>query len=580
MPKPHSETGFEIDLTGLLRTGVQLNKFDAGIPFWKTVDGLQFIPGGIRRKPGRGLIIDLGTEPVRGITTINEFSTKVIYAGDLSTLYSYRLDTQAKNTVGTGFSLVEKSGATVWDSGSTTWDSGSTVWDEGVVVANQWSFTNFGKFIFGANSQDKIQVKKNNLNFNDLFNDEVSGGIVNAGGSSYAVADTVTHTGGTGTGLTTTITEVSGGAVTAFEITAFGSGYTTGDTLTQNTTSGSGTGFTLDVTVPDTVFTKAAILTKLGPHILVFNYSTAAGDFPFNFAWCSEDDTDLWVAASTNSAGSLTVREASTAITCVRPLSNGLGVYTESELFFVDYVGTPFYFGYRPVMSSGVGAVSINSVVAVDRKNYGLSRNGLFVTDGSSVQIIGEDEGINDFLKENAAELEQIAAYHDQVHKEITWVLPISDTKPTQELYYNYRDNTFGQRTSDVSAFQESGVFLNPVSGDKDGQLFFEDGSSSVQSTSGTTRAHDLGEPDLIKEATAIRVGKRGSGNPLIEVGWAEDINGTPTYTDSFTVNTTFKEELLRTAGRYLFLRVTSSGASDSWEITHMIVQGRLGGTR
>jgi len=580
MPTPSSSTGFTVDMTPLLSTGLQLNKFDRGIPLWRAIDGIQFTPSGIKRKPGRQHLIDLGSEPIRGLTAVAEFDTKVVYAGDLSSLYSYRLDTNAKQTVGSGYTLVNQSGFTVWDSNSTTWDGGLTVWDEGVVVANQWSFTNFGVFILAANGQDRIQIKKTNTNFNDLYVGEVSGAVVNAPGSGYALGDTLTHLGGTGTGLTTTITGVLGGAVTAFEITAFGSGYTDGDTNTQNTTSGFGTGFTLTVSTPDVTFTTATVLEKLGPHILAFNYKKGTDEYPVSFAWCSEDDVDTWSPSSINSAGDLTIREASSSITCVRQLGNGLGVYTESELFMVNFVGAPFYFGYRPVMSSGVGAVSINSVVVVDRKNYGLSRSGLFITDGSSVQIIGEDEGINEFLIDNSAELEQVAGYHDPVNKEITWAVPISSTSPNTELYYSYRNNTFGKRTSKVSAFQEAGVFINPVSGDTRGKMYFENGASSAQTTSGTTRAHDLGEPDLVKELTSIRVGKRGSGTPKIEVGWAEDINGAPTYVDSFLVNKTFASVPLRTAGRYLFLRVTSNSPSDTWEISHMIVQGRTSGTR
>ena len=582
MPRPTTSTGFKVDLSDFLRTGLQLNKFDKGIPFWASADGIQFTSRGIRRKPTRTLIVDLGSEPIRGITAINEFNTKVAYVGDLSTLYSYRLDTAASNTVGTGYNLTEKGGATVWDSGSTTWDSGSTVWDEGINEADQWSFTNFGTFVFAANGTDRVQVKKNNINFNDLHSTEVSGATVNAGGSGYAVDDTVTHTGGSGTGFATTITEVDAGAVVAFEITNFGSGYANGETLTQNTTSGSGTGFTLDVTVPDAPFTTARIVTRLGPHVLLFNYSTAAGNFPFSFTWCSEDDTDTWVAASTNSAGSLTIREATSPIRCVKPLADGLGVYTDSQLFIVNYVGAPFYFGYRPVMEGALGAVSIDSVAVVNRTHYVLSSRGLFVTDGSNVQRIGIDEGIVDWIEDNIAssELAQVVAYHNQRDTEVVWMLPVGDTKPTKELYFNYENGTFGMRSATTSALLERGVFLNAISGDDEGKIYFEDEGIGAQTTTGRTRAHDLDDPDHIKEVTYIRVGKRGTGNPTIKVGWAESIGETPTFTDTFTVNSDYDEVAINTAGRYLFLDISSSGASDTWEISHLEVIGRTGGTR
>lgn len=582
MPIPPSRTGFKEDFSTLLRSGVQLNKYDKGIPFWKDVDGLQFTESSVKRKPGRELIDNLSSSPIRGMIALNEFDDKVLYCGDLSNIYSWKLSDETTDTVGTGYNLIEKAGASTWDSGGTTWDSGGSVWDEGVLKASRWSFTKFGTWVIAANDTSKMQIKKNNVNFNDLFSGEVTGATVNAGGTGYAVTDTITFTGGTGTGFTATVTEVDATVIIAFEITAFGSGYTDGDTLSQNTTSGSGTGFTCDVTTSDCLFTRVKAVARSGPHILAINYDKAASESPFDFAWCSADDPDTWVPTTSNSAGSLTIREASTPLSCIVPLSNGMAIYTEDQMFLVTYTGAPFYFGYKPVMASGVGAVSSHSVVAVDRKNYGLSRRGFFVTDGSSVQQLGVEEGIDEYIRENIAtsEYAQVTAYHNIKDNEVVWSIPINNTEPTKEVYYNYVNNTFGIRSASISTLINEGVFDNAASGDVSGNIYFENTGSSAQSTSGVTRAHDLGDSDIIKELTSIRVGKRGFGSPVIEIGWANTINGSPTYTDSFTVNETFKEVFLRTAGRYLFLRVTSDSPTDSWELTHMEVQGRSAGTR
>jgi hypothetical protein len=582
MPKPLTQTGFNIDLTELIRSGVQLNKFDKNISFWKNVDGLQFTENSVKRKPGRELIFNFNTEPVRGLIALNEYETKIVYAGDLSNLYSYRLDTNTKNTVGTGYSLVKDAGSTVWDSGPTTWDSTLTVWDEGVVQSSRWSFTRFGTFVIGANNVGPMQIKKSNINFNSLQATKVSGATIHAGGSGYAVGNTIAHTGGAGSGFATKVVTVTGGAITSFEITNFGTGFANNNTLTQASTSGSGSGFQLKVTVPDCPFTRVRAVARQGPHILAINYSTATNDSPFDFAWCSADDPDTWVASATNSAGSLTIRESNTELKCIVPLGSGLAVYSEDQMFLINYTGAPFYFGYKVVTSSGIGAVSSNAVVSVGRKNYGLSRRGLFVTNGSTVEQIGVQEGIEAYIRENIAKTEypQVSAYHNIKNDEVVWSLPINSAEPTEEIYYNYKTGAFGVRTGNISAFTESSVFDNAISGDTSGNIYFEGTGISAQTTTGETRAHDLGDANSIKELTSIRVGKRGLGNPVIQIGWGEDINDTPTYTDSFTVNETFKEEILRTAGRYLFLKVSANSPTDTWELTNMEVQGRTGGTR
>jgi hypothetical protein len=582
MPAPTSQTGFIVDISDLLRSGVQLNKFDRGIPFWKDVDGLQFTESGAKRRPGRTEIADFAGSVIRGITSVKEYDTKVAYAGDLTKLYSYRLDTDTIDTVGTGYVLTESSGATSWDTGTTTWDGETTVWDEGSNEADQWNFTTFGTFVLAADGVGKIKIKKSNVNFNDLFNDEVSLAAINAAGTGYVLGDTVTFTGGAGTGLTATVTEVLGGAVTAIEVTNFGSGYADADTLTQNTTSGSGTGLTLTLTVPDAAFTRVQGLARLGPHILAFNYDKGSIESPFDFAWCSEDDPDTWVAASANSAGSLTIREADTAIKCAAPLGDGIALYTENQMFLVRYSGAPFYFGYRPVMATGVGAVSVNSVVSVDRRNYGLSKRGFFVTDGVQVEIIGREEGINSYLAENIASSEYslVTAYHNKSNDEVVWLVPISSTAINKEIYYNYTYGTFGMRSVTLSAARSSGVFDNDLTGCVSGKLYSEGLGVSAQTTTATTRAHDLDDADRIKELTSIRIGKRGTGSPTLQIGWANTIDAAPIYTDTLMVTEDYKEFFLRTAGRYLFINVSSDSPSDSWELSHMVVKGRVSGER
>ena len=576
------ETAFSVDLSDLIRTGVQLNKFDREIPFWKSSDGVEFTESSIRRKPGRDSIINVGTSPVRGILPVIEDAQKVIYIGDLTSLYTYGQGTSLLDTVGTGYSLIRAGGASEWDSGASEWDSGGSVWDEGILQASQWSMINFGSWVLAANNNQPIQIKKNNVNFNDLLFTEVSGVIITTAGSGYLVDDTITFTGGTGTGLAGTVVEVSGGGVTKIEITNFGSGYLNAETLTQASTSGIGTGVEIQLTVPDTTFTRVRVLSKLGPHVLAFNYDKPGLELGTDFAWCSEDDPDTWVAAAANSAGSLTIREAKSEIKAAVPLGDNIAVYTESQLFIVSYVRAPFYFGYRPAMDSGIGAVSINSVVSVENLNYGLSRRGLFKTDGVNIELIGSDSGVDDYIRDNIASTEypQVTAYHNERNTEVTWSLPINLAEPTQEIFYNYATGAVGLRSSSLSALHDSGIFDLPISGDVSGNVYFEGTGVSAQTTTAETRAHDLGDANRIKELTSLRIGKEGEGDPEVSIGWADSINDTPVYVDSFNTNETFDEHYLRTAGRYLFLKLESTSPSDTWEISSMLLQGRLSGSR
>lgn len=584
--------GFKFDATDLLRTGVYPEAFDRRIPFWETVDGVQYTEFGMRRKAGRDQKHDFSTgshtttKPIRGIATTLEFDDKVAYIGALDKIFSYRLSSLAVDTVGTGYTLLETAGATTWDSSSTTWDSGDTVWDEGINEAEQWSFETFGSFVVGANGSNKPVIKKNNVNFNTFHDDQVSGATIlpsNTGGAGYSVDDNLTTTvsSGSGSGLTATVTEVSGGAITAFEITSFGnSSYSNGDVITF---SGGSSSATATLTVPDISYDKVEIFKRQGPHMLAFNYQEGGVDYPTTFSWCSADNLDDWVGSATNTAGNLQIREATGEIRCVAQLGNNLAVYTQNQMFVVSYIGLPNIFGYKPALDGVVGAVSPHSVVAVGRMNYGLSRDGFFVTDGASSKMIGRDSGMNRFFRENASftELGQVFAFDNSKENEVVWGVPLNSAKITKEIYYNYKTNQWGMRDSSISAYHDRGIFNEPLSADTS-KFYFEGTIPALAdpAVSAVTKAHDLNNADRIKEITALRVGKTGVGSPTVSIGFTNTIDATPTYSDNFVVDDTFKSFPVRTAGRYIHLKVESSGTNDDWELTDMVIQGRFEGER
>ena len=677
--------GFKIDASDLLKTGVYPERFDRQIPFWETVNGVQYTEFGMRRKAGRDLIHDYkdapqsSNTPMRGITATREFGTKVAYIGDLRNIYSYVLSdplatpalSASFNTVGTGYGLLRTSAGTEWDVGQTisiasasrsqgtltittatphglipgltftvqglgfstvdpngiqvanyptgaypadeytisvigfaagdetyttsgssnvllgetNWDASETTWDEATNESDQWDFETFGSFVVGASGSGKPVIKKNNVNFNTFHNDQVSGATILTGGAGYSVGDTLTTTVSPagGSGLTATVTEVSAGAITAFKITDFGSGYANGDVITF---SGGTTPATATLTVPDIDFDSLECFHRQGPHMLAFNYTKGAVDYSTSFAWCSADNLDDWVGTAINTAGSLLIREAETPIRCVAQLGTGLAVYTETQMFVVNYVGLPNIFGYQVALEGSIGAVSPNSVISVGRQNYGVSRDGFFVTDGSSVKMIGRESGMNQFFRDNVAqsELAQIYGFNNSKENEVVWGVPIDASSITKEIYYNYKTGQWGMRDQTISAYLDRGVFHDALSADSNGVFYSEGNTESLANPNvfAITKAHDLNDADRIKEISAIRVGKEGEGNPRLSVGWSNTIDATPTFLDkdSFIIDDTFKSFPVRAAGRYITIKIESNGSSDNWTITNLVVQGRMEGER
>jgi len=667
---------FPADLTPLLLSGWQTNKFDLSIPFWEEVDGLQFTETSIRRKPGHSQIGTTATANIRGMISVPEFDTSTLYIGTLSNIYRWKLDeyTDSFTNVGSGYNLIQNSSTAGWDSasgrvneytltsighgyavgeiltftssssgidfkvevtevGSTgsiygilvlnsgtghivdevlTYNAGSSgggfvvtvnsitthstwidegavsTWDFGSNEASQWSFTNFGTWVLGANDAGPLVIKKSSESFLNLEAAKVSGATVSTAGTSYTVGEALTFTGGSGSSFTATVTSIGGsGGITGIKVTAVGSGYLNGEELTGNAPAGGGgSPAKVVVTTSDCPFTRVRAVSKSGPHLIAINYDTSAGNFPQNVAWCSMDDPDTWVGAADNSAGSLTLREATSDLKCIVPLGESKAIYTDSQMFILNYIGSPYYFGYETAMANGAGAISSQAVIAVDRVNYGLSSRGFFMTDGNSVEVIGGKEGISNwvFAQLSTGEYAQVVASHNRDNHEVVWSLPIGDaSKCTAEVIYNYVTGTWSKRTSTLCSFTElSGTLPLRVSGDSAGNVYLEDGETSPHNTTATTRAHDFDDPFSIKELTSIRVGKTGDGDPLIEIGWAENVDDEPTFnpSDRFTAENQYKEYNIRTSGRYLFLRISDAGSNEDWAISNITIKGRIRGFR
>ena len=475
--------------------------------------------------------------------------------------------------------------------GQTNWDASSTTWDEGINEADQWNFDTFGSFVVGAAGSGRPVIKKNNVNFNTYYKDNVSGGTIVDGGSDYLVGDllsvdSVLPITSTGLGLTAEVTEVNAGEIVNFKIINFGSGYGNGDVVTF---SGGTDSATATLTVPNIDFDKLECFHRQGPHMLAFNYTKGPVDYSTSFAWCSADNLDDWVGAATNTAGSLLIREAETPIRCVCQLGTSLAVYTASQMFIVNYVGLPNIFGYQVALEGSIGAVSPNSVVSVGRKNYGVNRDGFFVTDGASVELIGLESGINQFFRDEVSdsELAQIYGFNNSKENEVVWAVPLGSTQINKEMYFNYKTGQWGMRDQSISCYLDRGVFDNLLSGDNLGVLYEEGKTASLQNPNvfAITKAHDLNNADRIKEVSAVRVGiekSAGSGSPTFSVGFSATIDATPTFLpkDSFIIDDTFKSFPIRAAGRYITIKVESSGVNDDWTLTNLVIQGRFEGER
>jgi len=336
------------------------------------------------------------------------------------------------------------------------------------------------------------------------------------------------------------------------------------------------------------------IFAKRGPYVLAFNSNVDSRDF----YWCATDDPDNWEPTTTNAAGDLRIREMKTAIRAAVPLGDRIAVYGDDQMFLVNYLGSPNYFGYQPALD-GIGAVSKHAVIPVGRRNYGWSQQGFFVTDGVSFDYI-DDPMVRKFIDNNVsrAHIGKVNGYHDEQNNQVRWYYPdnaSSDTlqgKVDRGIIYNYKSNTWSLLDIGRSASSERLIYDHAISVQAntgvtatDGTIYFEnygenDGTSALVAYA-RTKGMDLGSADAVKDLSSIRIGVAGDSQGLMyRTGWADTEGGTITWDAYKSMPAGYDFANIRTAGRWLYLEFYSSELNDYWELVSLGFTGRVEGTR
>ena len=322
------------------------------------------------------------------------------------------------------------------------------------------------------------------------------------------------------------------------------------------------------------------IFINRGPHILGFNTDCCDREF----IWCDAGNPDDWIATAANLAGQLEIRELNTEIMAAVPLGTRIAVYGKDQMFLVNYLANDLVYGYQPALN-GIGAVSKNAVVAVGRRNFGLSSQGFFVTDGASFEYI-DDPALRHWFQGNInqAQMSKIVAYHDEEDSQIRWSIPTGVTTSNDYMVtYNYERNNWSFITGTASAFEERTVGLYAIGGNEAGEIFSigetNDNDGVAITSYIRSKPMDLGDADSVKEIDSIRLGFRGTGLRF-RVGWAENEDDTPNWEAYIETVPGFPFHNLRTAGRWLFLEFQSEDLDDAWELMTIEVIGRGEGTR
>ena len=336
--------------------------------------------------------------------------------------------------------------------------------------------------------------------------------------------------------------------------------------------------FINDTTTSDSVCpntTRGVIVSTPDRHLVAL-----AADDPLKIRWASQETTNTWTVASTNTAGSQLLAGGSKIIGAKRTRGQIL-IWTDTTLHSMTFRGPPYTFGFRE-MATGCGLGAPNGVVEIGGNVFWIGVNQFFAFDGAVKPIMSTVSNyvFDDF---NVSQIEKVVAGLNKQHNEVFWFYPSADSAENNKYAkFNYRENVWDVGTMVRTAWTDAGTFSNNVGASSDGYLYQHEIGSDDDGSAMTSYIQsadlDLGDGEqimfidrMIPDATVsgtlnfyIKTRKHPADSYTVK---GEDNLGNAI----FPITTSTKKINPRARGRQVAIRFKSSLVGDNW---------RLGATR
>jgi hypothetical protein len=369
-------------------------------------------------------------------------------------------------------------------------------------------------------------------------------------------------------------------------------------------------------------------------HLVFFGTETTIGDPTTQddmfIRFSSQENINDYAPTAINSAGTQRLA-AGSRIVGSKLGRNAIYVWTDTSLFTMRFVGTPFTFAYEQV-GTNCGLLGKNAAVEVDGAAYWMSDNGFFRYTGrlESMDCLVEDYVYDDL---NSTSNQLVYCGINNLFGEITWFYPTSTSNVNnRSVTYSYLDSTrerpiwFTNASTlyQRSTWADSAVFGLPhaskydagddasfdVVGNTDGvTIYFEHETGVNQQLAGTIATAipasiTSGDYDItqkvVKGAATNMADLRGDGESIMRVSRIIpdfvsqtgdaiiqlDLRDYPNDAAAssplgpFTLTPTTKKVDTRARARAIALTISNTAVDSSWKLGTFRLDIQSGGTR
>jgi hypothetical protein len=368
-------------------------------------------------------------------------------------------------------------------------------------------------------------------------------------------------------------------------------------------------------------------------HLVFFGTETTIGDKTSQdemfIRFSSQENINDYTPTAENSAGTQRLADGS-RIMGAELGRNALYVWSDTALFTMRFVGTPFTFAFEQV-GTNCGLIGMNAAVEVDGAAYWMSENGFFRYTGKleSMDCLVEDYVYDDL---NTTSNQFIYAGINNLFGEVTWFYPTSgsnvnlrsvtysylDSTPKRPIWFTNASTLFTRTT-----WQDSSVFGLPhatqydagtdtsfdVTGNTDGISYYYEHETGInQIKSGVTTAipssitsgdYDITQK-VIRGAATNMADLRGDGENIMRVSRIVpdfisqtgntivqlDLRNYPNNTSAssslgpFTITSSTTKVDTRARARAVALTISNTAVDTSWKLGTFRLDIHSGGRR
>jgi hypothetical protein len=197
------------------------------------------------------------------------------------------------------------------------------------------------------------------------------------------------------------------------------------------------------VTTAAPTASRAMMMSPVTRHLVLLGTETTIGTASTQddmFIRFSDQETiNTFAPTAINSAGSQRLQDGTKIMGAIKAKDNIL-VWTDTALYTMKHVGTPFTFGFEQV-GTNCGLIGQNAVVEIDGVAYWMSSKGFFLFDGTvkSLSCTIEDYVYDDI---DTTKGQQFCAAINNLFTEVVWYYPTSGASYNDRYaVYNYGES-------------------------------------------------------------------------------------------------------------------------------------------